>query len=193
MRPRQPQELILEAALDVFSDYGYRKATVEDIADRLDMTKGNLYRYAKNKRELYERAVTYALLEWQGQVREAVAARSDVRDQFFTMCHAAVGYLLEDDRLRRLLQRQPEIFPAMPGDDIFGAVNRSSVELVRDLLQRGIEVGAFRALEDVGAAAEAIFSVYRLIIVRSYVYGEGEELEAMFEQLLELVARGLFA
>ena len=59
---------IYEAALRVFARYGYRRTRVEDIADELGMTKGNLYLYVENKRDLYEKAVAHGLSRWQEMV-----------------------------------------------------------------------------------------------------------------------------
>jgi len=60
---------IYEAALAVFARYGYKRARMEDVAHALDMTKGNLYLYVSNKRDLYEKAVAYALLKWQDHAK----------------------------------------------------------------------------------------------------------------------------
>ena len=38
MRNRQDEQVILDAALKVFSRYGYKKSTLEDIANELNMT-----------------------------------------------------------------------------------------------------------------------------------------------------------
>jgi AcrR family transcriptional regulator len=43
---------ILRAAAGVFRDRGYDGASMDEIAERLDMAKGNLYYYFKNKQEL---------------------------------------------------------------------------------------------------------------------------------------------
>ena len=75
MKPRIDADIIFAAALAVFARYGFKKSTVQDIADRLDMTKGNLYRYARNKRDLYEKTVSWALIRWQDNVRRAIPAR----------------------------------------------------------------------------------------------------------------------
>ena len=65
MKPRENIETIYKVALSVFAEFGYQKATMEDIAGKLDMTKGNLYLYVKNKKDLYHKTVTHALLGWQ--------------------------------------------------------------------------------------------------------------------------------
>lgn len=43
---------ILRAAAGVFRDRGYGTASMDEIAERLDMAKGNLYYYFSNKHEL---------------------------------------------------------------------------------------------------------------------------------------------
>ncbi|MEP5518461.1 MAG: TetR family transcriptional regulator C-terminal domain-containing protein [Bauldia litoralis] len=44
---------ILDAALEVFSTYGYRGATVDQIAERAGMTKPNLLYYFRRKPDIY--------------------------------------------------------------------------------------------------------------------------------------------
>jgi AcrR family transcriptional regulator len=52
MAPQERREAILEAALSVFSDLGYTQATLNDVADRVGVTKGCLYHYFESKERL---------------------------------------------------------------------------------------------------------------------------------------------
>jgi len=61
MRKKAPSNDIYNAALKIFAEFGYKKATMEDIAKELNMTKCNLYLYAENKMDLYENTVRSAL------------------------------------------------------------------------------------------------------------------------------------
>ena len=54
-RERQVELLkkeILDAALEVFKEYGYEKATTKKIAERAEVSEGSLYNYFKNKRDI---------------------------------------------------------------------------------------------------------------------------------------------
>jgi AcrR family transcriptional regulator len=54
-RERQAELLkkeILEAALMVFKEHGYEKATTKKIAERAEVSEGTLYNYFKNKRDI---------------------------------------------------------------------------------------------------------------------------------------------
>jgi AcrR family transcriptional regulator len=52
MAPEERRGAILEAALSVFSDLGYAQATLNDVAERLGVTKGCLYHYFESKERL---------------------------------------------------------------------------------------------------------------------------------------------
>jgi AcrR family transcriptional regulator len=52
MAPDERRAAILEAALSVFSDLGYTQATLNDVADRVGVTKGCLYHYFESKERL---------------------------------------------------------------------------------------------------------------------------------------------
>jgi AcrR family transcriptional regulator len=52
MAPEERREAILDAALSVFSDLGYTQATLNDVADRVGVTKGCLYHYFESKERL---------------------------------------------------------------------------------------------------------------------------------------------
>ena len=47
------REAILKAALDVFAEKGYHAAGIADIAARLDAGHGTIYRYFKNKLDIF--------------------------------------------------------------------------------------------------------------------------------------------
>lgn len=191
MKPKEDIKTIFEAALNVFAEYGYKKSTVEDIASRLGMTKGALYIYVKNKKDLYEKTVAFALRRWQGKVRDAVASENDVVDRFLVMCSKAVEYLSTDDDLRRVLVRDPDIFPMFPSIDPYRDVNDDSVGMIRAILTEGVEQGRFRPV-DIDRTADVIFSIYKMLIIRTYIHSEQEAVRSLYGDAIELLTNGLF-
>lgn len=51
-RAEERKRNILKAAADVFKEKGYHNATVEEIANRLSLTKGSVYYYIESKEDL---------------------------------------------------------------------------------------------------------------------------------------------
>ena len=60
----QNQALILDAALEVFSTYGYRGSTVDQIANRCGLSKPNLLYYFRRKEEIYTAVLERTLKDW---------------------------------------------------------------------------------------------------------------------------------
>lgn len=67
---REKQDVILEAALDVFSREGFRGATIDQIAEAAGMSKPNLLYYFPRKEEIYTRLLTEMLDTWLQPLRE---------------------------------------------------------------------------------------------------------------------------
>ena len=87
---------ILDEALGVFARFGLKKTTVSDVAERVGMTKGNLYHYFENKRDLYEETVGRALLRWRDTVAGEVDATDDVVEKLEVMSRRSLEHLSAD-------------------------------------------------------------------------------------------------
>src|SRR5262245_49614137 len=57
-------EIILDAALEVFSVYGFRGSTVDQIAAKADMSKPNLLYYFRRKEDIYVALLEKTLADW---------------------------------------------------------------------------------------------------------------------------------
>jgi TetR/AcrR family transcriptional regulator len=63
------QDLILKAALEVFSAYGFRGATVDQIAKKCGLSKPNLLYYFRRKEDIYVAVLEHTLDEWLEPLR----------------------------------------------------------------------------------------------------------------------------
>jgi len=186
---------LFEAALDVFSELGFREAGVEDIAKKAGIANGTIYLYATSKRDLYRRVVEYGLNVWQAAAAKAAEApgTASARSRFEALCRAAYSYLVAEPRLRKILVRDPTLFPASPGnapgDDPFETVNRRSVEMLESAIVEGVRTGEF-AVADPKAAAELLFSLYRMMIERTCRTEDDSE-KRHFEAGLSIILNGI--
>lgn len=190
MKKRQDPEKIFDAAITIFAKYGFKKATLEDIASELGMTKSNLYRYVKDKDDLYEQAVAHGLLKWQGLVAEAVTKEKDVVAQLKCLTSTAFQYLARDVEMRTILLNDPTIFSISPKEDRFKDINNTSINMIKNILSTGIKEKKFRPL-DIDHTAEFLFSVYVMFIIKTYVKSEGSSTETLFRESVDLLIHGL--
>lgn len=183
---------IYEAALAVFARYGYKRSRMEDVAQAIDMTKGNLYLYVTNKRDLYEKAVAYALLKWQRHAKHAADQVDDPVQQLAVYSTKGIEYLQDDAVLKAILIDNPSVFPITPSEDPFYEINRASMDMLKEILRKGIERKRFSDM-DVDRVAELFYSIYTLFINKAYIKSEGETTLRMFEEGINIVLNGLLA
>jgi TetR/AcrR family transcriptional regulator len=63
------EDIILTAALEVFSAFGYRGSTVDQIAERASMSKPNLLYYFRRKDDIYRAVLEKTLADWLAPLR----------------------------------------------------------------------------------------------------------------------------
>src|SRR6187200_1053497 len=66
----EKREVILEAALEVFSTHGFRGATIDQIAEAAGMSKPNLLYYFRRKEDIHGALLERLLDTWLAPLRE---------------------------------------------------------------------------------------------------------------------------
>lgn len=189
LKEKKYQDLYRES-LELFATFGYKKTTIEDVADKLNMSKGNLYFYVKNKQILYENTINWALLRWQESVIVDIEKEITPASKFKAMAESSMAYIESNKYLRKLLITDPDIFTLEVSKDRFPEANRAAIEIIEDILQMGIDDGSFYAME-VKETAKYLFSVYMMFLIKTYVYLDRESYKKMFDAALTLNLRGL--
>jgi len=140
---------VLDAALLIFARYGYRKASMEDVARAADISRPGLYLYFPSKQDLFRAAVTYAL---DGDVAAAARTLIDTArplrdrliDAFDQWAGRYVGPLTKDvalliennpDLLGPLVTDYPQRFATLVTDAIAADMSVERARLARDVAQ----------------------------------------------------------
>lgn len=76
----QNEEIILDAALEVFSAYGYRGGTIDQIAARCGLSKPNLLYYFRRKDDIYKAVLERTLADWLEPLRSLDPAADPVAE-----------------------------------------------------------------------------------------------------------------
>jgi len=149
-------EAILEAALEVFSAYGFRGATLDQIAEVAGLSKPNLLYYFPSKEAMHQALLTRLLDTWLDPLREMDAEGEPVAE--------ILGYVRRKVELSRdfpresrlfaneILQGAPRMREAIEGD-LKRLVDEKSV-----ILTRWMEEGRIARLPP----AHLIFSIWAL-------------------------------
>lgn len=137
---------IVDAAEQLFFSKGAAAATMDDVADAAELSKGTLYLYFESKEDLLNAVIIRGILILQTMFEEAVGAREHGIDQVEAVGRA---YLL-------FCQEHPDYFNAMmqfesSEHDTTGyageciAQSNRTFGIVAEAVRHGIEDGSIRA------------------------------------------------
>lgn len=85
--PASRHEAVLEAAVAVFARYGFRKASMDEVARAAGVSRQGLYLQFAHKEELFRKAVAYQLDQQLGAAVSALARQSsDLEANLIAAC-----------------------------------------------------------------------------------------------------------
>jgi TetR/AcrR family transcriptional regulator len=116
----EKRELILEAALEVFSTHGFRGSTIDQIADAAGMSKPNLLYYFRRKEDIHEALIQRLLTTWLAPLRELDEVGdpiAELRSYIRRKLEMARDYPRESRLFaNEILQGAPRIMPLLEGE-----------------------------------------------------------------------------
>lgn len=140
---------IMAVSARLFREKGYRATTMEDIARELSVTKPALYYYIKTKHDLLyaicESAIN-RLMQGMREIVQAPDAPADVVENLRRLVFWHVNMFSEHgDVITVYLAEEGELPEEQRG--FIRSLSREYETLYRQLLERGIEEGTFRAMD----------------------------------------------
>ncbi len=97
---------ILQAALSVFSERGYHRARMLEIAERAGVAVGTLYQYFPSKKALYETLLLETVSRIHRRVMEALSSPGSPREILHRFLEAKLEILRENEPVLRLHLRE---------------------------------------------------------------------------------------
>jgi AcrR family transcriptional regulator len=150
----QNRAAILAAAREVFAALGYDAAGVRDIVRRTDLAAGTFYNYFPDKEAVFRAVVDESAQGVRRSLRE-VRARARTVEQFVGDAYRAwFDFLVGDELMFELMQRNAGPIRSLFGDPILGAGVDELLEDLRGAIGRG-DLPPFDADYMAGAMAGA--------------------------------------
>lgn len=197
-KERRRQQIIV-AAKRVFSEKGFNKATMEDIAKEAELSPGTLYLYFKNKEELYAslslRILQYlhirvthtdreAGLSPDKKLRALMEAMYDVYD-FDPLTIINMFHLQSSDTLKNLSESLLEEIKDL---------SKKSIGAIAKIFKEGIDEGIFIDRHPV-ALADIFWSMFSGVVLweasKNIISPEKDYLKSTLATAFELFERGI--
>jgi AcrR family transcriptional regulator len=197
-RERRRQQIIV-AAKRVFSERGFNKATMEDIANEAELSPGTLYLYFKNKDELYTslslRILQYLLIRLEHLNSENSKSITQRLDMLKEVMHDV--YEFDPMILINMFHLQSSETLKNLSTEILSEINelskKSLSEMVK-LFQEGIEKKVFIARHP-NAMADIMWALFSGVVLwetsKSIINPGKDHLKETLEIAFEIFSRGI--
>lgn len=186
-----PRGRILDAAAALFAREGYDGASLATLAEAVGVTKAAIYHYFPGKQDIYEAIIVQTLEGLLDHVRPAVAAAPDPRAALAAFMRAHAEYFeAHHDGFAAMLVG----YGGMRNRALIAqaqTLRRDHEALLRALIARGVETGAFRDL-DPAVTSRAVLSMLNWM-VRWFRPGQGRKAGDFAQDYCELILRGMNA
>lgn len=183
---------ILDSARELFARFGYKKTTMEDIAQSLGKGKSSLYYYFKNKEEIFQ-----AVVDWEGEILfsklRQIVHSSDAAD-----AKMRLYVQVRMENIRELQNYHIAIKEDMGGgldflDHIKGKYEKTEIEMIQAIMEEGLEKNLFQ-LKNTNIAAVAIATALKGLetpLFKSMNLNNFEEFKVQIDNILNILFYGL--
>ena len=177
--------MILDAARDCFTKYGYRKTTLEDISRIVGIRKASLYYYFKSKAEIY---ITLATNEYRSlitRLNEEIKADMTCEKKILVYFAKRMDWLFEQSSiLTHITQEELDLFNEL-GTDIVSEIFVHERSIFANILTDCIKNKHIKKI-DVGKVSNYIFILADGIFNQ---YHSPSSIEVMTEEKNEMIKK----
>lgn len=135
---------ILRAARDVFCQKGYEATAVAEIAARLNIVEGTIYKYFETKRELLLKVLEHWYEEMFGDYERDLAGISGARQRLRLLVWRHLRSVRDYPLLCRLMFREVRGEEDYHRSELH-AKNRRYTQFLVEVIEQGMQEGVFRA------------------------------------------------
>ncbi len=187
--PKILRESIGNVAKELFSHYGFKKTSMDDIAGKARVAKGTIYNYFKNKDDLIRYVVWN---EWEtlvSDIRKGISNLESPQRKLREMYIIKIKYYKELRLLHSLTyEKMAELLPIVEKE--IKEFKGQQMDIVREILEEGVKRSCFRSM-DVFAAAKAISCAMKGLEME-WAFGiDVEEAIVDADNMLEILFVGL--
>jgi len=199
-KERRRQQIIV-AAKRVFSDKGFNKTTMEDIAKEAELSPGTLYLYFKNKEELYASLslrilqylhirVSHVINQTELSPIQKLDALQEVMFDVYDFDPLIIINMFHLQSSETLKNLSPELIEEIK------TLSRNSIGAIAKIFQEGIEAGKFINCHPV-ALSDISWSLFSGVVLweasKKIIDDKKDHLKNTLKLAYEIFNRGIMA
>jgi Transcriptional regulator len=183
---------IIEGAAKIFAEYGYRQTTMDELCNRLELSKGAIYIYFKNKEELFISTMDYIYKERYSLLLSAFEETDPLLEKFKKILNR-LGNLVSSDDNYAYTRLSVEGFlesDRIPGLQLVKADSYNRFyKLLYDLLSQGQATEQINPKLDISSMIVVMMATLDGLMMHSLVQGRELDPEKIQTAVLEMFSQ----
>lgn len=183
---------IVSIATHIFSKFGFKKTTIDDIAQTLGKGKSSIYYYFQSKEEIYREVINREMNILTGEIHRKVIDPSDYpTDKLRNYVLTRMQYLQELVNFNEAL-RNDYLRNFAFVEKIREKYDQQEHNMVRQILQEGVDRDVFK-LKDLDFAAMTFVTAMKGLELALFIKNEYsmDELKERLDEMLRIIFYGL--
>ena len=182
---------ILTCAAGLFATYGYVGTDTQLLADRLNIGKGTLYRYFKNKEALFLAVADRAMVDLRNWIDASIEGIEDPLERIVTAIRAYLTFVSEHPEFVELLIQERAQFKDRRKPTFF--VHReANVQRWKNFYRDLIGAGRIRNMP-VERITDVMSQLLYGTIFINYFTGQNKSPDAQAEDIVDIVFHGILS
>ena len=182
------QEIIRIAGV-IFDKFGYRKATLNDIAEKIEKRKSAIYYYFGSKEEIFQSVVLQEARTFRKTIIDAINKENNPKDKLKAYIVTRMKIIdllgnfnraLEDKRLMHLdfVVRLKKLY------------DKEEILLFKNILQKGVDEHYFR-IYDIDLAAKAFITALRGMESTILKNKDDADIDKQIDGIIDIIFYGI--
>jgi len=180
---------IVHVASKIFTRFGFRKTSMEEIAMAAGMGKSSIYYYFKSKEEIFKAVVEKEADELREDLRQEIRKYDDPIDQLKTYVLFRMHKIKTVTNFYDALKSE-HLSHLVFIEKIRNRFDQEEIKIVRQILQRGIDRSQF-IISDPDLGAVAIFTVMKGLEIPLFIKKQYGNVEDRLDSLIRILFYGL--
>ena len=184
---------ILEAAERVFTRKGFRSVTIADVAAEAEFGIGTIYKFFRNKDELFLRFVEEKVGELLDIMKTAADKAPHPKGKIEACITAQLQYFYDKRELYRIFTAEAPLFEesleGRLGDEV-RAMLAEYMNFIQGIISEGVKAGIFRPVKH-KAVTNAMMGIVYLAVQHWSLFEPESDLLSWKDSLLDVIFHGI--
>lgn len=193
---RETQEKRLEilgAAMKLFSERGFERTTVDEIAACANVGKGTIYLYFDNKEEVFLATIEEGLTAMHRMITEILAGPGDYLQRLCAVIRAHLQYVEQNHNFFKIFMKE-RLSSQLPGADQTRCRIKTAHLKLNQILEENLQTGISQGYFKPGDPHQYLLALNGIVNQFAFDWimeGRSESLAELTEAILEIFLHGV--